>query len=209
VTAQCGKCETALEAGYLCEGDRIALAVRLDRLHRIHHALGAFLAPGAGPTGERVSSSKTGSRMPVNEAVMDLRYGGMTSVLEKWRADVQAFRGWGQPDTAGDMERRLFAAARWLGMELDWIAANYPAAGDLAREVRDIERAGLSIIGALPDRGRRIGSCVAAYTDGAICGATLWHRPDETTIVCPWCQCRYEPQDFLMLRSLQPEEAAS
>ncbi|MDX3235678.1 hypothetical protein PV392_08255 [Streptomyces sp. ME03-5709C] len=209
MTASCGMCEGELPGGYLCRRDALALAERLELLPRIHQALGAFLAPGAGPGGERVSSGKAGSRMPVNESVMDLRYGGMAIVLERWRADVQAARGWGQPAVEGGMERRLYVAARWLGVELDWIAANYPPAGDLAREVRDVTTAGLSIIGALPERGRRIGNCVAAYTDGAICGATLWHRSGETAIVCPWCQCRYEPQDFLMLRTLQPTQEAS
>ncbi|MFJ4987918.1 hypothetical protein ACIP9H_29455 [Streptomyces sp. NPDC088732] len=203
----CGLCEVANDNGYLCRGDALVLARHLELLPRIFHALGAFLAPGAAPVGERVSSSPAGSRMPVNEDVIDLRYGGMTITLERWRADVQAFRGWGQPAIEGDMERRLYAAVRWLGMELDWIAGNYPPAGDLAREVREIRRAGLSIIGALPDHGRRIGQCVAGFPDGSVCGAALWHRPEEKRIVCPWCQCIYEPRDFEMLRSLQPEGA--
>lgn len=205
----CGLCERELEHGCLCPGDTLALAERLDRLPKLYTALAGFLAPAARGGAERVSAGHVAPALPVNEAALDLRYGGMVCVLERWRSDVQAVRGWGQPAIEAGMERRLLVAARWLGMSLDWIAANYPPAGDLAREVRDLEGAGLSIIGALPDRGRRIGQCVAVVDrEGAVCGATIRHQRGETKLVCPWCECVYESTDFLMLRHFQPSESA-
>jgi hypothetical protein len=204
--SQCGLCERDLEHGHLCPGDTLALAERLERMPKLYEALGAFLTPAAHGSGQRTGPSRPGSVLPVNEAVLDLRYGGIALVLESWRADVQRERGWGPPAVEGSVERRVMAAARWLGMSLEWIAAAYPAAGDLAREVREMERAALSIVGALPERGRRIGQCVAVDASGIVCGAVLWHRPGETRLVCPWCTCAYEAADFLMLARLQPPE---
>ncbi|MFI1678814.1 hypothetical protein [Streptomyces sp. NPDC020607] len=207
MSASCGLCERDLEHGYLCPGDILALAERLERMPKLYEALGAFLPPAARPAVDRVSNARADAPLPVNEAVLDLRYGGIALVLESWRADVQSERGWGQPAVEGSVERRVLAAARWLGMSLEWIAASYPAAGDLAREVREMEGAALSVLGV--DRGRRIGHCVAVDPSGVICGAPLRHYQGQKRIVCRWCRCVYEsPQDLLRLKTLQPDEAA-
>jgi hypothetical protein len=202
---QCGLCERDLEHGYLCPGDVLALAERLERMPKLYEALAGFLDPAARATTEFVSRGHATSRMPVDESVLDLRYGGIALVLESWRSDVQRVRGWGEPAVEGTVEGRVARAARWLGMELSWIAAGYPAAGDLAREVRDLESAALSIVGALPDRGRRIGQCVAVDSSGVLCGAVIWHQRGQTSLVCDWCGCVYEAADFETLARLQPE----
>lgn len=208
MTAACGQCCRDLEAGYLCAGCTLALAERLDRMPKVYAALAGFLTPTARSSAEFVSHGHAGSSLPVDEAVLDLRYGGIALVLEGWRSDVQRVRGLGEPAVVGDVEERVRRAARWIGMELPWIADCYPAAGDLAREVRELEGAALSIVGAVPDRGRRIGNCVAVDASGVVCGAVLYHRRGETRLVCPWCSCVYEARDFLKLKALQPEEAA-
>jgi hypothetical protein len=198
-------CERQLEHGHLCPGCTLALAERLRRMPKLYAALEGFLAPGAHGISERGHSGSAFAALPVTEAVLDLRYGGIALVLEGWRSDVQSVRGWGEPAITGTVERRVMAAARWLGMSLEWIAASYPAAGDLAQEVRNLERAALSIVGALPERGRRIGQCVAVDTSGAVCGATIRHHPGERRLVCPWCQTSYGPEDWLTLKHFQPE----
>lgn len=207
MSASCGLCDRDLVDGYLCPGDTLALAERLDRMPKVYAALAGFLTPAVHGGAERVSVKMTDAKLPVDEAVLDLRYGGIALVLEGWRSDVQRARGWGEPAIEGSVERRVLVSARWLGMSLEWIAASYPAAGDLAQEVREMEGAALSIVGAFPDRGKRIGQCVAVDASGVICGAVLRHRNGETRLVCPWCTCTYEARDFLMLRTLQPEEA--
>lgn len=210
MTASCGVCERDLEHGYLCQGDTLALAERLDRLPKIYAALEGFLTPAAQGAGERVHAGHAGSRMPVAEAVLDLRYGGIALVLESWRADVQHARGWGEPVCDGSVEGRVLRAARSLSANLEWIAASYPAAGDLAREVREMEGAALSIVGAKPDRGRRIGQCVAIDASGVVCGATIRHRPGETRLVCDWCHCVYSGEtDLLLLLHHQPKESVT
>jgi hypothetical protein len=207
MSATCGLCDRQLEHGYLCPGDTLALAARLERIPKVYAALAGFLAPAGASPGEHVSASRAEPGLPVNEAVLDLRYGGMALVLESWRSDVQAARGWGEPAIEGSIDRRVLVAARALSMNLEWIAASYPAAGDLAREVRELEGAALSIVGALPDRGRRIGQCVATVDKaGTVCGATIRHQRGDTKLVCPWCTCVYEATDFLMLRHFQPKE---
>lgn len=206
---QCGLCERDLEAGHLCPGDTRALAERLSRLPVVYAALAGFLNPAARGSAERVSSSHAAPGLPVDEAVLDLRYGGIALVLEGWRSDVQRVRGWGEPAVTGNIEERVRRAARWLGMELPWIAAEYPAAGDLASEVREMEGAALSIVGALPDRGRRIGQCVAVDSSGVICGAVIRHQAGQTRLVCDWCHCVYATeQDWLLLLHHQPAESA-
>ena len=208
---QCGLCERDLEHGYLCERDALALAGRLERLPALFEELAVHLVPRRSGFGEHVSSGPAGSRSPLNEDVIDLRSGGIALVLESWRADVQRVR-WpdhGAPPVEGGMDRRVMAACRWLGMELEWIAAEYPAAGDLAREVREMEGAALSIVGDPPPRAKRLGTCVAVDSSGVICGAVLWHRAGESKVRCRWCQCVYaSEQDLLLLLHYQAKEPA-
>ncbi|MFD9225249.1 hypothetical protein ACFWDI_35795 [Streptomyces sp. NPDC060064] len=201
---QCGLCERDLQDGYLCNGDLLALAQRLDRMPALYRALGAFLAPGGRAAGERVTSRQTDPPLPVNEAVLDLRYGGIALVLEGWRSDVQAVRGWGEPAVEGSVERRVLAAARSLSLNLEWIASSYPAAGDLAREVREMEGAALSIVDPQDprDRAERIGNCPAAFEDGVICGAVLRHRLGEASITCRWCGTDWPQDTWLALKTL-------
>lgn len=201
----CGLCEQQLEHEYLCPGCTLALAERLHRMPKLYAALEGFLPPAAHNSSERGHSGHAFAPLPVNEAVLDLRYGGIALVLEGWRSDAQRVRGWGEPAIEGTVERRILAASRWLGMSLEWVAASYPAAGDLAREVRELERAALSIVGALPERGRRIGQCVAVDASGAVCGAPIRHHPGEIRLVCPWCRTSYGPEDWLTLKHFQPE----
>jgi hypothetical protein len=209
MSASCGLCERELEHGYLCPGDTLALAERLERLPKLFAELGLYLAPAPRPLGERVSTNPAEPPLPLNEAVLDLRHGGIALVLESWRADVQSVRGWGPPAIEGSIDRRVLVAARWLGMSLEWIASSYPAAGDLAREVKEVEGAALSIVGAKPDRGRPLGQCVAAVDrEETPCGATIRYRDGDTRLVCPWCGFVYEATDFLTLHHFQPKAVA-
>ncbi|MEU9285989.1 hypothetical protein AB0D57_14995 [Streptomyces sp. NPDC048275] len=205
---QCEACGRDLEHGVLCPGDTLALAERLERLPKLFVELGLYLAPAPRPLGERVTTSPAEPPLPLNEAVLDLRYGGIALVLESWRSDVQAVRGWGEPAIEGSIDRRVMAAARWLGMSLEWIAAEYPAAGDLAREVKELEGNALSIVGAKPDRGRPLGQCVAVVDEETRCGATIRYRDGDTKLVCPWCARVYEAKDFLTLHEMQPGDSA-
>lgn len=94
-------------------------------------------------------------------------------------------------------------------MELDWIAAWYPAAAELAAEVRTLESSALTIVGAPPARAQRLGYCIAVTDDaGTVCGAVLRRYPGEP-VRCRWCRTEYRTEaDLLLLRHYQPEEVA-
>ncbi|MEU1559488.1 hypothetical protein ABZ504_03080 [Streptomyces mirabilis] len=206
---QCEACGRDLEHGYLCPGDLLALAGRLERLPALFVELGLYLAPTSRPAAERVTTSHAVPPLPLNEVVLDLRHGGIALVLESWRSDIQSVRGWGEPAITGGLDYRVMHACRWIGMQLEWIAAQYPAAGDLAREVRDLEGNALSIVGGRKDRGRPIGQCVSLDASGVMCGATLRHKEGQVSIVCDWCHCVYKgEQDLLLLLAHQPKEDA-
>ncbi|MFJ9628065.1 hypothetical protein ACIRU8_10275 [Streptomyces sp. NPDC101175] len=212
MTASCGLCERTLESGYLCPGDTLALAERLERLPGLTDRLSRSLAPVTRAPAEPVTGRGFGPCSPVNDAALELWYGGVAVVLERWRSDIQQWKRWGQPVIEANVGRRVVAAARWIGMNLEWIAAEYPSAGDLAAEVRDLEGAALSVLGEKPEReprGKLLGRCVNADHTGAQCGAPLRHREGETVLVCEWCHCVYrDEQDWLLLLAHQPKAEA-
>ncbi|MGW1000764.1 hypothetical protein [Streptomyces sp. NPDC002520] len=205
----CELCGEETGGRYLCERDTTLLAARLDRMPKWYAALEGFLVPAVHGGGERVAGGRAEPGLPVNEMVLDLRYGGIALVLEGWRADAQRFRGWGEPVFAGTVERRVLAAARWLGMNLDWIAVEYPAAGDLAREVRGMEGAALSIVGDPKPKAQRLGTCVKVTADGSACGAVISRLPGETRLTCPWCSYTYATaMDWFALTESDTKETA-
>lgn len=206
----CELCGEETAGRYLCDRDTTLVAARLDRMPKLYAALEGFLAPAVRGAAERATGGRAEPGLPVNAAVLDLRHGGIVLVLEGWRADVQRVRGWGEPVVSGTFERRVLAASRWLGMNLDWIAVEYPPAGDLAREVREMEGAVLSIVGDPAPRPQRLGTCVAVTDDqGTVCGSILFRLPGQTRITCRCCSYTYEtPFDWAQLVELQPKESA-
>ncbi|MER6956033.1 hypothetical protein [Streptomyces sp. NPDC000618] len=203
----CTLCEDETGEAYLCERDTHALAGRLARLPDLVAELGHHLVPRVSGLAEHIASGPAGPRSPLNEDVLDLMMSGhFAAVVRLWRIDVQRER-WPQhspPPPAG-----VAADCRWLGMELEWIAARYPAAGELAREVRSMEGTILSIVGAPPPRPQRIGLCVAVTDDqGTVCGAVLTRLPGQP-VRCRWCRTEYRTEtDLLLLRHHQPKATA-
>lgn len=206
----CGLCERQLEHGFLCPGCARATTDRLDRMPRLWQALGAFLAPSSGsPQYGRTRPCE--APLPAREDVLTLRAaGGIAGILEDWRAAMQAARGWGQPVIPGSVERRVAVAARALSINMDWITAEWLAAGEMAREIRDLESTVLAILDPEdPDERRHrygtpIGYCVAALPDGEVCGAVLRSYPGQAVLTCRQCGTQYGPEQYLLLKQLQP-----
>ncbi|MBE4790890.1 hypothetical protein [Streptomyces caniscabiei] len=206
MTASCGLCERDLTQGYLCPGCALATGKRLAELPVLYAEVGECLVPRRSGWGEIVSTrGAAGPRSPIDEDVLDtVTWNGAAEVVHLWRVDVQRVR-WPHhgPPPAAEMN----ADARWLGMELEWIAAHYPAAGDLAREVGELERSARSIVGDPAPRVQRLGTCVAVDVEGVVCGAVIKRLPGQTRIRCGWCGYTYETaQDWLQLQHLQPKE---
>nr|WP_119589725.1 hypothetical protein [Streptomyces scabiei] len=212
MTAACGLCGDQLEHGHLCHRHALALAGRLERLPALFAELAEHLVPRRAGWGEIVSTKgAAGPRSPLNEDVIDLRQGGVVLIVESWRTDVQQVR-WPRhspPPIEGGLDDRVRIACRWLGMELDWIASHYPAAGDLAREVREMEGGMLAIVGDPPPRPQYLGTCIAVVDDaGTVCGAGLSRLPGQS-LRCGRCRTAYRTeQDLLLLWHYQPKGAA-
>jgi hypothetical protein len=203
----CELCGGDTDGRYLCDRDTVNLAGRLHQLPVLDSELSMHLVPARSGFGELVTASTAGPRSPINEAVLDqMQNSRAVEVAHLWRVDVQRVR-WPQhspPPPSG-----LASDCRWLGMELEWIAARYPAAGELAREVRSLEAELRSLVGDPVPRRQRLGLCVAVTDDqGTVCGAVLSRLPGET-LRCRWCRTEYRTeQDILLLGHYQPKETA-
>jgi hypothetical protein len=204
----CTLCEHETGEAYLCERDTRALAGRLADLDVLYAEVAECLVPRRSGWGDIIATkSAAGPRSPIDEDVLDtVNTVRAAEVIRSWRVDVQRVR-WPQhtaPAPAG-----LAADCRWLGMELDWIAARYPAAGDLAREVRDLERQARSIVGDPAPRPQRLGLCVAVTdAEGTVCGAVLTRLPGGP-VRCRWCGTEYRGEtDLLLLQYYQPKQTA-
>ncbi|MFS8200503.1 hypothetical protein ACLVWQ_17675 (plasmid) [Streptomyces sp. CWNU-52B] len=205
----CGLCGAEASGRYLCQHDTIRLAERLADLPTLHDELVQCLVPRARGFGEIVSTrSAAGPRSPLNESVLDeMTSGSMLLVVHSWRVDVQYVR-W--PQHSPPPFDTLAADCRWLAMELEWIAENYPAAGDLAREVSDLERQARAVTGDPVPRRKVVGQCIAVTDDrGTVCGADITHRAGESNLRCRACHCVYAgQQDLLLLLHYQPKQPA-
>jgi len=204
----CELCGTEGGSRFLCERHTVKLAERLAELPTLYNEVGECLVPRRSSWGDIIATKgAAGPRSPIDEDVLDtVTWGRAAEVVHLWRVDVQRER-WprhGAPPLAG-----LDADCRWLGMELDWIAANYPAASDLAREVRGLEVQARLIVGDPPPRAKEIGQCIAVVDDqGTVCGATLTHMAGQSVIACRQCRTVYRSeQDLLLLLHYQPVPA--
>jgi len=202
-------CEICGEPGRaLCPRHTGQLAARLADLPTLYAEVAECLVPRRHGWGDIVATkSAAGPRSPLDEDVLDtVNSTRAAEVVRSWRVDVQRVR-WphhGAPAPAG-----LVADCRWLSMELDWITDHYPAVGDLAREVRELETSARSIVGDPAPRPQRIGQCVALVGEGVVCGAVISRLPGQTRMACRWCGYVYEgEQDLLLLLHYQPTETA-
>lgn len=197
------------EAGgrYLCERHAVKLAERLAELPVLYAEVTECLVPRRSGFGEIVATrGAAGPRSPLDEDVLDtVNVAQAAEVTHLWRVDVQRVR-WPHhgPPPAPDLK----ADCRWLAMELEWIVDRYPAAGDLAAEVGELEAVARSIVGDPVPRRQRLGTCVAVDTEGVVCGAVISRLPGETRLTCRWCGYVYGARDFVLLYELQPKEAA-
>lgn len=198
----CELCGHDSGARYLCERHALALAGQLEQLPALAAELVDCLVPRRSGFGELVTARTAGPRSPINEAVLDLMQSNhVGEVVHSWRVDVQRER-W--PQHTSPPPSGLAADCRWLVMEMEWIAGEYPAAGDLAREVRAIEAELRSLVGDPVPRRQRLGTCVTVTADDVVCGAVISRLPGEARVRCRWCGFVYESaQDWMQLQHFQ------
>ncbi|WP_030682093.1 hypothetical protein [Streptomyces cellulosae] len=205
----CGLCGNEAGGRQLCHRDTVKLAERLTDLPTLHDELVQCLVPRRYGWGEIVSTKgAAGPQSPLDEDVLDeMSSGGMAAVVHSWRVDVQRVR-W--PHHSAPPPDGLAADCRWLAMELDWIAEHYPAAGDLAREVRALESRARDVVGDPVPRRKTVGQCIAVTDDqGTVCGADITHLAGESRLECRSCRTVYAgEQDLLLLLHYQPAGSA-
>lgn len=204
---KCDQCGTDI-APYLCARDAARFAERLAELPTLYAEVAECLVPRRAGWGDIIAThGAAGPSSPLNESVLDeVNHTRAAEVLQSWRVDVQRVR-W--PQHSPPPPYGLTANCRWLAMEIEWIAANYPAAADLAREVSTLEAQARSVVGDPIPRRKIVGQCIAVTDDqGTVCGADITHRAGESRLVCQTCRCVYEGQtELLLLLHYQPEPA--
>ncbi|MER6431569.1 hypothetical protein ABT272_28140 [Streptomyces sp900105245] len=203
----CELCGEATAGRYLCERHTVRLARQLADLPTLYSEVGECLVPRRAGWGDIVATkSAAGPRSPLNEDVLDtVTWGRAAEVVHLWRVDVQRER-W--PQHGAPAPAPFAADCRWLAMELEWIADHYPAAGELAREVGELEAMARSVVGDPAPRRQRLGTCVAVSAEGVVCGAVISRLPGQTRVKCQWCQYVYETGlDWIRLQHFQ--DAAS
>ncbi|MFI8294463.1 hypothetical protein ACIGCZ_00800 [Streptomyces nigra] len=204
----CGLCGTETDAAYLCRWDVAKLAKSLADLPTLYAEVAECLVPRRAGWGNIIATKgAAGPRSPLNEDVLDVVSPSAASgVVHQWRVAVQRER-W--PRHGAPPQDSMAADCRWLGMELDWIAAHFTGAADLAREVRSLEVQALAAVGEPVAKRKVVGQCIAVINDqGTVCGADITHKAGESRLKCRACRTVYEGQtDLLLLLHYQPVTA--
>ena len=195
----CELCERPAGDAYLCPSCEQDTADRLHRLPVLYAQLGAMLAPASSRDGGR-GGTVVVAPVPLRLDVADAR--AAFSILPTWaRALADDRRRPAPTPGADDLGARVTAACAALAEARAWIAAEWPAAGDLAREVQELHDDARSVVGA-DDLPARMGLCPAVQ-DGARCGALLVLSPGQQVIRCDWCGATYPPGVWAQLRREQ------
>jgi hypothetical protein len=176
-TVYCLLCERPLGDAYLCPSCSADLADRLGRLPALYAALGSMLTPERGSGGGRTAAAVE-APLPLRVDVVDVR--AEFGVLEVWARALAQDRRQPAPVPAGDgLGARVAAACAALAAEVPWIAAAWPGAEDLAREVRALHDDARSVVGT-EDLPARMGRC-PQLVDGQVCGDQDTSGPDRGT----------------------------
>jgi hypothetical protein len=197
----CLLCERPLGDAYLCPGCSRDLADRLGRLPALYAALGSMLTPERGSGGGRTAAAVE-APLPLRPDVADQR--ADFAVLEVWARALAQDRQQPAPVPAGDdLGARVTAACTALAAAVPWIAAAWPAAEDVAREVRQLHDDARSVVGT-EDLPARMGRC-PQLVHGEPCGAELLLPSGAQILTCPWCAASYPPGVWAALRVAQRE----
>jgi hypothetical protein len=176
---------------YLCPSCTRDLAERLEQLPALYAGLGIMLVPPTGSGGR--GATMVVSPLPLVPEVADAR--SAFGILPTWARALADDRDEPPPVPAGpDLGHQVAAACAALTTARDWIANAWPAAGDCAREIRDLHYDARTVVGA-PDLAARMGRC-PTVRDGAVCGAELLLPHGEQVVRCRWCSATAQGRAF-------------
>jgi predicted RNA-binding Zn-ribbon protein involved in translation (DUF1610 family) len=199
----CELCERETSAAddwpYLCPGCAADTFDRLDMLPDTYDQLADKLRPlGSNwPKGNR-GGTTVYPPMPSTRA-MDHR--DAFAILPSWHHALFDAMGRPAPALPGDADGRVKAAVRGLQTHRKWATREWPAAGDFAREIRDLFNDVRTVVGE-PDLAARMGPC-PTVRDRQSCGATLRLPEEAQVIYCPWCGATYPPGVWAALKRAQ------
>lgn len=202
----CEMCERPAGDAYLCPPCQQDTADRLQRLPALYAALGSMLAPARSTDGGGRGGTLVEAPLPLRLDVADAR--AQFGILPAWaraladdrqRPELTSTReAVAVPD---DLGARVAAACAALAVARAWIAAEWPAAGDLAREVRELHDGARTVVG-VEDLPARMGRC-PAVVQGAPCGAELLLPTGVQVLNCRWCGATYPPGVWAGLKVAQ------
>lgn len=196
----CELCTRPTGDAYLCPPCSADLADRLHALPGLYAALGGMLAPVRSACDGGRSSAAVEAPLPLRVDVADARHD--FAVLEVWaRALASDRQELAAVPAADDLGARVVAACTALAAAVDWIASSWPAAADVAHEVRDLYDGARSVVGAA-DLPARMGPC-PRDVHGQPCGAELLLPAGAQVLTCRWCGATYPPGVWAALRVAQ------
>ncbi|MFE7559650.1 hypothetical protein [Kitasatospora sp. NPDC057500] len=194
-------------AGRLCTPCATRLGRHLADLPPLYAALAAYLRPSA-QAADRLGTRPTApadAPLPVDLDVLDLiGPGGAVTVLETWRQALHEDLELHWPDPWGHPDGRLLRAARGLHQHMGYIRLDWPAAGDFAREVRQLHAAATRHVAPtdrLTDRPTVVGHHPDPRPgDSAPCGGRLELPHGAAHVRCARCGAAWGPLQWLQLR---------
>lgn len=203
----CELCETATSAAdnwpYLCAGCAVDTGDRLELLPDMYDQLWEAVRP-LGSNWPRSLDGRRGSRAAHSPALSlgDSPQLAAFAILPGWHQALFEAMGRAVPELPGGSSDQVKAAVRGLRRHLKWATREWPAAGDFAREVRDLFN-GVRTIVDEPDLGVRVGPCPTVRDNGEPCRAPLRRGDGAQLILCPWCGATYPPGVWMALREAQ------
>lgn len=167
---------------------------QLTAIEALWPELPAYLQPGRGAGGPRVSGGSVEAPLPASAAVLNLTgAGGVIDQLARHDAAIRTARGLTGNPWAGNPDTRLAAILRSLRRHLPW-SARHLDLGELSLTLRDLEG---QMRGALGEGGHvtvKAGTCPMALADGTACGGAMRLNRDTREIWCRSCGRTVSPQ---------------
>jgi hypothetical protein len=204
----CELCETATSAAdgwpYLCANCAADTRDRLELLPDLYDQLWEAVRP-LRSNWPKSLDGRRGSRAAHSPALSlgdDTKFAAF-AILSGWHQALFDAMGRTVPVLPSDQTAQVKAAVKGLQKHFKWATREWPAAGDFAREVRDLFDDVRTIVGE-PDLSHRMGPCPSVH-DGEPCRGPL-RRPEEAQIIfCPWCGSTYPPGVWVRLKIAQDD----
>ncbi len=197
---ECRVCRRGARAR-VCFGCRERVAEQVAALPHWYARLEGVLAPGSGPGGQRVATSRFG-QLNVRVEPLSLRaWGGMASCLLGWE---NAWRGeleWEWAPFRGSAAQTVAGCVRFLTANWPWAADSSQEPDRFAGDVNDLTSQCRAQVQG-PSDTRRIGLCPTKAPDGYACGTALYAHPYVDAIRCRGCETEWPRTAWLHLASL-------